>query len=220
MSVQIVGNTIISFINNEQDFPKQYPLLLKAEELLEKMYFSKKLALLPPSRFVFQKPKSSFHVTLKDLLCDQRRWPADWTPKISSHLELEKVDKFVEETCLPSVDALQNKTLKLQFSRVDFSCDSIKLNLVPADEDSRKALHAFRNEISTTTGIRHGNHDDYQFHLTLAYQLRVLHQDEELVLQDVLSQIGKLMEDFGVITLLPPKLTYFEDMYEFKLSRK
>eukprot|EP01118_Nematostelium_gracile_P012017 TRINITY_DN4333_c0_g1_i3.p1 TRINITY_DN4333_c0_g1~~TRINITY_DN4333_c0_g1_i3.p1 ORF type:complete len:188 (+),score=33.69 TRINITY_DN4333_c0_g1_i3:188-751(+) len=37
------GNTIVSFVNNANDFPIHYPLLLKAQELMEKVSFSKKI---------------------------------------------------------------------------------------------------------------------------------------------------------------------------------
>jgi len=205
------GNTIISFLNDPKIYPHHYPLFIKAQDIIKSMNCASKFAMLPPS---------SFHMTIKDLLCDQVRVHQDWSNKLAMDARLDEVDRFVIENCADPILSIQRKTLNMKFGFMDPYANSIKVCIIPADEGTKDALKTFRDEISSRTGIKHGNHDDYRFHVTFCYQIRKLIEEEEIELHDTLGQLSKLFEsEFGVLTLQPPVLTFFDDMFEFKLKR-
>ncbi|HJL94372.1 MAG TPA: hypothetical protein QF871_03980, partial [SAR324 cluster bacterium] len=71
--------------------------------------------------------------------------------------------------------------------------------------------------LSTLLGIRFENHETYSFHITLAYILRKLKDDE---IKKLIIYNSKLLEEFvkkiPIIQIKKPELCTFENMYEYK----
>jgi hypothetical protein len=205
------GNSIISFINDEQIYPNQFQLLQKAQKIIQEKNFGNKYIMLPPS---------SFHITMKDLLCDKVRDHQSWSSKLQSDIRFSEADIFVQEQSAHPIQQIQHNPLILKYAFMDHYANSIKLSLIPNDEDTKRALRKFRDEVSLKTGIKHGNHEDYRYHITLCYLFRRLNGEEENELNEVLGQLDDLFRnELGLLTLQPPQLTFFEDMFEFKLKR-
>ncbi len=89
--------------------------------------------------------------------------------------------------------------------------------LEPFSEKDEKILRNCRDEISSLLKIKFENHQRYTFHITLAYILRELNQNE---IKNLIEFNKKLFFDFSKkfpkITFTRPEMCTFEDMLEFK----
>jgi len=126
----------------------------------------------------------------------------------------------MQEHCNHTIQQYQKVKWEMKYAFMDTGANTVKLSLSPKDEDTRISLKKFRDEISLRTGVKHANHEEYRYHITFCYLIRKLHEEEEAELQEIVGQIGKLFEnELGILTLQPPVLTFFDDMFEFKLKR-
>nr|XP_040698850.1 uncharacterized protein ASPSYDRAFT_93067 [Aspergillus sydowii CBS 593.65]OJJ55044.1 hypothetical protein ASPSYDRAFT_93067 [Aspergillus sydowii CBS 593.65] len=89
---------------------------------------------------------------------------------------------------------------------------TIGLRLHPRDD----ALWDLREELSAATGIRHDNHDDYKFHVTLAYTVRQVMPDEEAELRAVVEK--ELVDAPSTVVFPRVALCSFEDMQNFDVE--
>ena len=91
--------------------------------------------------------------------------------------------------------------------------------LEPVDRQTDQALRKYRDQVAEATGVRFEDHDSYQFHISLAYRLIELTEEEEDDLTRMLAHIDRhLHENFGLFHPPAPQLTFFNDMFHFATS--
>ncbi len=163
-------------------------------------------------------PRSSHHVTIFDLVCDEVRRPERWSRRLSLDLPLEDVDRAFEEWLAPL--GPWPRVLRMRFDGVGPSDVTFHLRVRPADAATRDALADFREAVSTATGVRHPTHDRYRFHLSLAYQRVWMDGDEQRAFGAFARGLETELErGFGELTLGPPQLALFDDMFAFPTRR-
>ena len=80
-----------------------------------------------------------------------------------------------------------------------------------------KIIRDYRNKLSDLLGIRFENHETYSFHITLAYILRKLKDDEiKKLIKINFRLLEGFVKKFPIIQIEKPELCTFENMYEFK----
>lgn len=193
------GNTVISFVAATSH---TYQLAKWVQDQVRQLPFSHKFALLPPS---------SFHMTVMELLCDEVRTSERWIASFPLDAPLIDTDAFFLNT-IPQIDPPTE--IQMQFAEMTrWSC---AINVKPANALTARALRAYRDMIATKTGVRAPNHEQYQFHISLAYRLIELTDDEEAVLDTLLHTVeAHLHEKFGFFRPERPQLTFFDDMFRF-----
>lgn len=193
------GNTMISHTREIE--PLQSQLIWIQEQYKQLSFAEEKLAFLPPS---------SFHMTFFELLCDQVRKPEYWSSKLPLDAPLEETDRFFAEA-LKGFEFPQ----EIHMSIADLYVTTIRLR--PISEEHEAFLRAKRDELAEVTGVRQPNHDQYGFHISLAYNLRHLTDAEkeefEAFKQRLLPQV---QEKVGTFTLGAPEYVLFADMGEFR----
>ena len=89
--------------------------------------------------------------------------------------------------------------------------------LEPFSEEDENILRNCRDELSKLLKIKFKNHQKYIFHITLAYILRKLTQEE---INNLLKVNKNLLNEFvkkiPKIVLKGPTICTFENMLEFK----
>ena len=89
--------------------------------------------------------------------------------------------------------------------------------LEPFSEEDENILRNCRDELSKLLKIKFENHQKYTFHITLAYILRKLTQEE---INNLLKVNKNLLDEFvkkiPKIVLKDPTVCTFENMLEFK----
>jgi hypothetical protein len=173
---------------------------LQAE--LAALPFGHKFALLPPA---------SFHMTVFSLICDQQRVRELWSSRLPLDAPLEETDRFFIEAVTP-VTPPPGLRMALTF----IGGWGMSFRLCPADETTYFALKNYRELLSRATGVRYPDHDSYEFHITLAYSLQWLDEDEAAAYLDFRTRRGDhLRRQIDVVALEAPALTFFEDMFAF-----
>ncbi len=197
---QFPGNTIISKI------PPSLPIyagLVAAQEKLQLADISSKYVFLPPS---------SFHMTVIEGMCDQVREPHKWSTALDLQMSFPAVNRFMAK-CAAKLSYPASLSMTISPQTI---AGWLVIILEPADAAVAQSLYQFREQFSQETGIRFPNHETYTFHISLAYNLLYLTPDEEHLMHNAQQEVQQtLSEQYPIITLPRPCLTYFEDMFRF-----
>ena len=173
--------------------------------------FQKNLEKFNPEKTYFYLPSSSFHMTLFDC-CNlntknTKYWPTDIDPDMDYKDIAIELNKRIQNYIFP-----EELNLKL---KIFFGGYSIVLE--PFSEKDEKILRNCRDELSSLLKIKFENHQRYTFHITLAYILRELKEDEIKKLlefnKDLFQEFDK---KFPKIILNKPEMSTFDNMLEFK----
>lgn len=198
------GNTVICHIPQDS---ATFDLLLRVRREAETQPWAKKYSFLPPS---------SYHMTVFDGVCDQVRAPENWTSKLPLDAPLEQVDEFLR-TVWPKLPKPAGFAMRY---RSFYAHDYISMLIQPTTPEVEREIRGFRDQLSTALGIRHPNHAAYTFHITLAYGIEVLTPTEEAQVTAFEARIHhELQENFGILRLNTPELTFFADMACFAQVR-
>jgi len=90
------------------------------------------------------------------------------------------------------------------------------LLLTGATDAHETALRVTRDRLSDATGIRRNNHREYPFHLTLAYPIRWLTEDEARSVIDLsVDLFATLIAAVPSFELGPVEICRFDTMHRF-----
>lgn len=194
------GNTVISKIHEDSEI---YPFIREIKRSFQKVQ-EKKYAYLPDS---------SFHMTIIQGVCDEDRKKELWSSFLGLDIPLEQVDGFFENQ-FKKAGPLGN--VRMAFDRVDTDRDIVIVRFSPAGLIDRERLEAYRDRISELFGICFPDHHDYGFHVSVAYKLWSLSDEEEAVVSCLRDELNQTYVSCPpVFTLKEPELTFFENMFEF-----
>jgi hypothetical protein len=203
---RFAGNTVICHVPPQSRFLDAVVALGHA---LRSSSFGKKLAGLPDD---------SYHATILGGPNDQDRqkygWPSD-IPISTSMAECnriieERISRFRTHTDLPLRFRLdKEKTLAPQLA-----CG---LQLVPADANEGLKIRTLRDRMSDEVfRYREVNHDNFGFHISMAYQLRGFTDVERREYQDLLARhVIAISATTSIIELGVPEFCIFDNMYRF-----
>jgi hypothetical protein len=204
------GNTVICHVPPQSRFLDAVVALGHA---LRSSSFGSKLAGLPDD---------SYHATILGGPNDQDRqkygWPSD-IPINTSMAECnriieERISRFRTHTDLPLRFRLdKEKTLAPQLA-----CG---LQLVPADANEGLKIRTLRDRMSDEVfRYREVNHDNFGFHISMAYQLRGFTDAEKREYQDLLARhVVAIGTTTSIIELGVPEFCTFDNMYRFDVRR-
>jgi hypothetical protein len=157
-------------------------------------------------------PPSSWHMTVFEGVCDQVRddgfWPADLSPDAT----LQECTALFERK-LATFDPGTTKPFHMVIEGLEPLVDGISLRLVPASVDENEKLRRLRNRLAELLRIRHPGHEAYVFHVSLAYLLRKLDQEQHRALDAVLQRHQPAL--LGGIALGAPEFCRFDSMFVF-----
>ncbi len=195
------GNTVICHMDK---CSKTYNEVLWAYKLLQTLHFNHKLAFLPPP---------SFHMTVFGLLLDEVRRQENWSSFLSPTLSLHNTDEFFRKV-FPSIDSKQEFQMKYQGIKIVKT--GIAIYLKPIDDEVALRIKVYRKKLVEVTGVRHSDHEEYQFHITLAYQtIEYSNEEKEIVLKMMEKIDQALFNSFGIFHADNPQLVFFNDMHSF-----
>ena len=193
------GCTIISKINHNSTLFEDISLIQK-----------KLKKITPPNAYTFL-PPSSFHLTIFDC-CNIDTFNTPYWPKnipITNNYKkvATKLKKKLKYFIFPK---------KLNF-KLNKLFGGYCLVLDGFNKEQEILLRNLRNNLSKLLGIKLKNHNNYSFHITLAYMLRSLTKKEiNHVNKKSFELANKFKKKINIITLRKPNLCIFENMYEFK----
>jgi hypothetical protein len=134
-------------------------------------------------------------------------WPSNVDPNMDHKDVAVELNKRIKNYIFP-----EKLNLKLKMFFGGYS-----IILEPYSEEDEKILRNCRDELSSLLKIKFENHQRYTFHITLAYILRELKEDE---IKKLLEFNKNLFQEFDKelpkIMLNKPEMSTFENMLEFK----
>ena len=192
------GNTIISSLSPSSDL---YASMLVLRDKLRNSNLSHLYALLPPS---------SWHMTIFEGVCDDVRTPGYWPSDLSMDASLAECDALFANK-LSSFD-LQCDPPYLM-SVVGFTPSGLGVHVEPRTPEENARLRGLRDRLSEVLKIRHPDHEVYGLHLSLAYFLRYLTDEQKKELSVLLE--GHLKSMPTEFELGAPEFCKFDDMFAF-----
>lgn len=194
------GNTVISKITPDMPI---YSGLVEKQQQLKNVPCAGKYAFLPPS---------SLHMTVIEGVCDQVRRKENWPKNLPLDMPMEQVNRFFVE-CYGRLSPPESFNMRL--ARTRFS-NLLFMVLEPADKNTSKSLKTFRDSFAKETGIRFPNHDTYTFHISMAYNLIPLTDEDRVILKAAEEEVfHKFSIEHPTFRLKAPTLTSFDTMFRF-----
>lgn len=191
------GNTILSFIP-----PGPLETLSELHARLSELKIES-LAMLPIE---------SFHITIIEGALDYFRRPGFWPDNIDT---LDECSDTYFKT-LQNKPILSNPPYTMRIDRVGVIIPrkALTLRMAPSNEEENTRLRTMRDDLSKTINLRQSNHDDYEFHISIAYIVNDLKEGEAERIKDVMDDYFEANKDM-LFTLENMSFCLFEDMLEF-----
>lgn len=183
--------------------------LIAVRNTINRRSFSHCLAFTPPS---------SYHMTVIQGADDAVRKPGDWPADLpldapldvcTAHFE-RKLANFQLDCALP-----------FRMRIVDFSAhrdSGATVRLEPADDSENRKIRGLRDRIADLLAIRAPGHEQYGFHVTLAYLVTWMNEAQT---EDYLSVqpdcLKFLQKTIPVLELGAPEFCTFNDMNAFDM---
>ena len=204
---EFAGNTVICSLLPQCDFRDETAALGDA---LRASSFAQKLGILP---------SESYHMTIFPGANDQNRKVYGWPKDVPLDAQIANCSRTIEararrfrmEAVLPfRVQVDVTKTLGPQ--RVS------SLRMVPQNASEDAKLRKLRDQLADSVFLfRTPDHDSYQFHISLAYQLSPLTAAEARAHHAILQRhVPRIVKSTPVLELGDPQFCTFENMYRFE----
>lgn len=191
---EYLGNTIVCMKTDPNDYIVQLGCLVQEE--LQKLSAGEKYYFLPPS---------SFHMTVISLLNDWSRGINLW-PNYLDGASMAESDRVMAQK-VAEIPKPQN--IEMRISEITAK----RFELSPASEEVRQSLKDYRDQIARVTGIKRGNHDSYQFHLSMCYLTQNLSEKEIEEVEGLLQRLNdKYVSQEKTISFPEPSFVIFNDM--------
>lgn len=198
------GNTIICPLRKGgKNNTELYASLLSLRDKIKESSFAHFFALLPPS---------SYHMTVFEGVTDKYRKPGYWPSDMSLDDSLENCTAYFTAK-LHSFDVSNDLPYHLSVVGFKFLDSGISLHIEPSTKDSRQ-LRDLRDRLADLLKYRQPDHLTYGFHLSVAYTLMWLTDDEKREMMSLLMDHFQAMpKEFE---LGPPEFCKFENMFAFE----
>lgn len=203
------GNTIIAHLPQQEGGFRTFDSFLDIYREIPGCGFHSKLSLLPTS---------SYHMTVFSGPTDQDRerspWPAD-LPKSAAieacnHLMAERLKEF-------RLDCEMPLRMRIDTGYPSHKVSPVTIHLQPFDDTEARKLRRLRDRLAQALNIHTADHDDYRFHVTIAYQIAWFTPEEQEAFQRALERWrARLAEAHPAILFGPPEFCIFRDMFAFE----
>ena len=188
-----------------------YKINLNSELSKEINKIQSEFKLVNPNDAYTYLPVDSFHMTLFDC-CNSNTFDTPFWPKNIPIIENYSKIAFELKNRIKNFKFPENLNLKLK-SFFGGYC----ITLEGSTNEDEIIIRKCRDDLSQLLGIKFNNHENYVFHITLAYILRTLTGNEiNKLTRFSMKKEHEFQKKFPLITLNDPILCTFENMFEFK----
>ncbi len=161
-------------------------------------------------------PEDSYHMTVIRGLNDLVRKDTHWPEKLPKDSPMEVVDDYISAAI---ARAQLPGPARMKFYKVLPQEGCILIQVVPADAEQEKILRDFRNRAATEIGLFLPKHDEYKFHISLAYRRTLPEGEEAEKFNDVVAAMETYIADQPAFETESPYMAYYNDMYAFSPTR-
>jgi hypothetical protein len=193
------GNTTICHVDPRS---KPFAALVDAQDQLKAGPLADGFTFLPPA---------SFHMTIFEGVIDYARSSDRWPGHLPNEAALDTVT-------MDFADRLQDIGLtRTVIARPTGIFGGFSVRMSGADKSEEALLRLTRDQLQAATNLVRPDHDAYEFHITLAYNLRWFSPDEARSIISLSDRVGaELVERVPRIVLGPVEFCTFETMHHFE----
>jgi hypothetical protein len=199
------GNTVICRLQQQGSARRTIEALVSD---LKRSSITRKISILP---------SESYHMTIYPGVNDQRRDITGWPSDVAKEASIEECDRIVTQH-MRQFHLLCELPIRM---RVDGSKSiankrASTLRMVGANDVEEHKIRTIRDRLVDTFHFRDRNHDDYGFHITVAYQLLPFTSAEQAEYHQILlKNIPLIMTAAPVFEFGNPEFCTFPDMFVF-----
>lgn len=194
------GNTVIADVNPGC---VAYDVMLRLRQMVVDSGVADHFILLP---------EDSYHMTVIQGLNDQVRTDEYWPAALSKDTPMTLVDDHVasavESVGLPG-------PIRMRFKAVRFGRTCIMVKLIPADGEQERTLWDFRDRAAQAIGVYLPGHEDYGFHITLAYTRIIPEGGKARKIQLLAEEMERYITGQPTFKTTAPYIAYYDDMLKF-----
>lgn len=193
------GNTTICHVDPRS---KSFAALKDAQDQLKSGRLADGFTFLPPE---------SFHMTIFEGVIDYARTTDRWPGHLSNDAAVDIVtDDFA--------DRLQDIGLtRTVIARPTGIFGGFSVRMSGVDKGEEALLRLTRDQLQAATNLVRPDHDTYEFHITLAYNLRWFSPEDARSIIALSDKVGaELVERVPRIVLGPVEFCTFETMHHFE----
>lgn len=161
-------------------------------------------------------PENSYHMTLFRGLNDQVRSDTNWPSVLPKDAPMTVVDDHV--TAAVAKAGLPGP-VRMKFDRVYLSKNCMIIHLQPADQEQNRILRQFRDRGAENVGVFFPKHDEYTFHISLAYVRIVPEGEAAEKMEQLVQRINAYIATQPEFYTAQPYMAYYDDMYYFSPTR-
>jgi hypothetical protein len=178
---------------------------------LKRSSFIHKIALLPGE---------SYHMTVYPGVNDQGRDITGWPSDIPKDASIEECTRIVGERMRSfHLECQLPLRMKVDGTKTIENPRASTLRMIGADAEEESKIRQIRDRLVETFGFRDKQHDEYGFHVTLAYQMQRFTAAEQTEYRAVLAKnVPKIIESATAFEFANPEFCSFPDMFRFDIQ--
>lgn len=203
------GNTIISPVPQQGDGYAVFDRLLDIYRDLPGHAFARKITALPTS---------SYHMTIFGGADDQARQPGLWPEGVPLDAPMARCNAILAERLKGfRMGAAPPFRMVVDDHNPPDKVSPVTLQLRPVDAQENAKLRQVRDRLADALKIRAPDHDRYQFHITIAYQIDWFTPEEQADYAAALQGWRRALQRQNVVfSFGAPEYCVFEDMFAFQ----
>jgi hypothetical protein len=202
------GNTVICHLQPQgatRDAVERIATDLKRSSLM------RKISLLPPT---------SYHMTVYPGVNDQGRDITGWPSYVAKDATIEECSRVVGERMRQfHLECQLPLRMKVDEVKTIANPRASTLRMVGANADEERKVRSIRDRLVDVFGFRDNKHDEYGFHITLAYQLQRFTPAEQAEYHAIMAKnVPLIATSAPVFEFANPEFCTFPDMFRFDIQ--
>jgi hypothetical protein len=178
---------------------------------LRRSSFIHKIALLPPK---------SYHMTVYPGANDQGRDITGWPSDVPKEASIEECSRIIGERMRAfHLECQLPIRMKVDGTKTIENPRATTLRMTGLDADEEKKIRRIRDRLVEVFGFRDKQHDQYGFHITLAYQLQRFTSAEQTEYRAVLAKnVPRIIASAPCFEFANPEYCTFPDMFRIDVQ--
>jgi hypothetical protein len=161
---------------------------------------------------------ASYHMTVFPGANDQARSSYGWPSYVPLDATIEECNRLVGERMIAAqFDCKLPVRVRVDVPATLNYFAACTLRLVPVDVGQNARLRKLRDQLADVYGFRTKDHDQYEFHMTMSYQMARFTEREQIFYRRILrAHLKSIVASGPVLELGEPEYCVFPDMLRFE----
>ena len=163
----------------------------------------------------------SYHMTIFPGANDLSRKATGWPSYVPFDATIDECNRLVGERMAKAHLACELPLrVRIDQAHTLSYTTACSMRMVPVDAAENAKLRAVRDTLAEVYGFRLKDHDEYEFHITMSYQVAPFSPQEQAAYREMLNtHLKRIVEASPIVELGVPEYCTFPDMFRFNLQK-